>query len=199
MPFDRGYQAQLLALIAGLTAFGLVPRSVLEFESRTAASRLHHIFELLRSCRYSLHDLSRVETKRGLPRFNMPFEAGIAFALELSGRRHNCYLLERERGVLARACGDLSGIDPQVHNGSAEGVLHCLLNLFGRARHDIRMPDLEEFHQILRREVRDMRREGMGPRGLFEPASFRRLVLGGQAAALALKNEIQPPRLGANP
>jgi hypothetical protein len=48
------------------------------------ARRLDRILRLIRSCRYSFHDLSRVELDRNpppTPRFNMPFELGLAIGL----------------------------------------------------------------------------------------------------------------------
>lgn len=193
VPFDRAYEASLLALIAGITAFGLVPRSVLDIESDTTGTRLQRLFALLRSCRYSVHDLSRVEARRGEPRFNMPFEAGLACALELAGTAHRFYVLEQRRHRLQRTCSDLNGIDPQIHGGRTDGMLRCLLNLFGRARLDIAMSDLRVFYDLLLSEAREIRREGGGGLGLFEPAHFRRLVLFGQAAVQRLKDEIRPP------
>jgi hypothetical protein len=192
VPFDRDYEGHLLALIAGTTAFGLVPRSALDIEPETSGTRLQRLFTLLRSCRYSLHDLSRVGVGRGAPRFNMPFEAGLACALELAGSGHRFYVLERRRHRLQRTCSDLNGIDPQIHEGRPRGVLRCLLNLFGRAGLGIDVPDLLVFYEIMRSEAREIRRESLGGQGLFEPAHFRRLVLAGQATFDRLKNEVRP-------
>jgi len=53
------------------------------------ARRLDRIFDLIKSCRYSFHDLSRVELDvRGLasPRFNLPFELGLAVACDKQRR-----------------------------------------------------------------------------------------------------------------
>jgi hypothetical protein len=68
-----------MAYIAGITSFGLVPRATLEIPG--GKRRLDRIFTLIRGCRYSFHDMSRVEldSKRPpTPRFNMPFELGLA-------------------------------------------------------------------------------------------------------------------------
>jgi hypothetical protein len=66
-----------LAYIAALTAKGLAPRTTIEIPG--SVRRLDRILELIASCRYSFHDLSRVELGRSrprAPRFNMPFELG---------------------------------------------------------------------------------------------------------------------------
>ena len=82
VPYDEPYTDLFLALIAGLCSFGLDPRAALECAS--GERRLDRIFKLMMTCRYSLHDLSRVELDLGLPptpRFNMPFELGLMIAV----------------------------------------------------------------------------------------------------------------------
>ena len=67
--------------MAGLSALGLFPRATLEIPG--GERRLDRIFDLIQTCASSLHDLSRVELdqKRPItPRFNMPFELGLAVA-----------------------------------------------------------------------------------------------------------------------
>ena len=59
VPYDKPFLPLSLAYIAGLTAFGLTPRATLEIPGGTR--RLDRVFELIRNCRYSFHDLSRVE------------------------------------------------------------------------------------------------------------------------------------------
>ena len=59
IPYDDAFQSLYLAYVAGITSFGLVPRATLEIPG--GARRLDRIFDLIKSCRYSFHDLSRVE------------------------------------------------------------------------------------------------------------------------------------------
>jgi len=87
-PYDRRYERLYLAFIAGLSAFGLAPRATVELAG--SQRRLDRIVRLLRSCRYSFHDLSRVSLDRNppaTPRFNMPFELGLAVTPR---RRSSC-------------------------------------------------------------------------------------------------------------
>ena len=89
VPFDRKYEPLLIALVAGLTAFGLAPRCVLEIPPRE--DRLRRLHDLLSTCQASVHDLSPVGIYGSSPRcarFNMPFELGLAVARSLSGARH---------------------------------------------------------------------------------------------------------------
>lgn len=57
------------------------------------ARRLDRIFTLIQQCRYSVHDISRIQLDAGpprAPRFNMPFELGLAVAwASLNPQRHS--------------------------------------------------------------------------------------------------------------
>src|SRR5258708_34116075 len=90
VPYDDDYQDLYLALIAGLTSFGLDPRATLEVPGGTR--RLDRIFELMTSCQYSFHDLSRVQLDRKRPRgprFNLPFALGLLLGWSNTSRRAN--------------------------------------------------------------------------------------------------------------
>jgi len=83
VPYDDAFQHLYLAYIAGLAAKGLTPRATLEVPG--GVRRLDRILELIATCRYSFHDLSRVEvdTRRPItPGFNMAFELGLVVAWE---------------------------------------------------------------------------------------------------------------------
>src|SRR3990172_584065 len=85
-PFDDGYERLFLALVSALTGLGLVPRSVLEVHGTT--DRLRRLYGLIDQCEASVHDLSFVTLSANrprVPRFNMPFELGLAAAVALSG------------------------------------------------------------------------------------------------------------------
>ncbi len=79
IPYDPSFTKLYLAYIAGVSSFGLLPRATLEIPG--GEPRLDRILSLIRSCAYSLHDLSRVQLDPHppkTPRFNMPFELGLA-------------------------------------------------------------------------------------------------------------------------
>lgn len=78
VPYDRQFVPLFLAYVSGVCTFGLTPRVALELPG--GARRLDRIVELILSCRYSFHDLSRVELdvrRPATPRMNMPFELGL--------------------------------------------------------------------------------------------------------------------------
>jgi hypothetical protein len=80
--------ANCLAFIAGLSAYRLPPRATLEIPG--GRRRWDRILELIQSCRYSFHNLSRVQLDRKLPvtpRFSMPFELGLTVALQCVEQR----------------------------------------------------------------------------------------------------------------
>jgi len=91
------------------------------------------LFELIERCASSVHDLSRVELslrRPRVPRFNMPFELGLAVALSLSKGTHRWYLLEARDYRLQASLSDMNGFDPQIHHGTPTGILTALTNAF---------------------------------------------------------------------
>ncbi len=85
-PFDPQYKELYLALIASLCMLGLIPRSILEINREK--DRLTSIFKIINECRYSIHDLSRVDlSQKKYPGFNMPFEAGLAMVAQLTNSK----------------------------------------------------------------------------------------------------------------
>jgi hypothetical protein len=175
IPYDRQYESLYLAFIAGLSGFGLVPRATVEIPS--SDRRLDRIVKLIRECQYSFHDLSRVQLDRGkppTPRFNMPFELGLAvdWAL-LSNPKHQWFVFESRSHRLQKSLSDLNGTDPHVHNGEADGVLRGLMNALTRKVHRPTFAELSGIHSDLREAARKIRLEGAG--SLFEARPFHDL------------------------
>ena len=88
-----------MAYIAGLCAFRLEPRATLQIPG--CERRLDRILDLIGSCRYSFHDLSRVELSQkrpATPRFNMPFELGLAVAWERFKEPSHTWCVFESRG-----------------------------------------------------------------------------------------------------
>jgi hypothetical protein len=150
IPYDRKFERLFLAYICGVSAFGLIPRATLEIPSGTR--RLDRILDLLRTCRYSIHDLSRVELdnrKPRTPRFNMPFELGLTVALERisSNFQHDWYVCEAVGPRLMKSLSDLNGTDPQIHGGTVNGVFEGVCNIFVRQN---RQPTVQQMKNIYR-------------------------------------------------
>lgn len=96
-PYDEQFRDLFLAYVVGVCSFGLTPRTTLEIVG--GEQRLRRIAALVQSCRFSFHDLSRIEVDRkepATPRFNMPFEAGLAVMYSLIEKRalHTYFIFE---------------------------------------------------------------------------------------------------------
>ena len=137
VPFDSRYQPLFIALIASLVALGKRPTCVLEVPG-AGATRRDRIIDHIAGCEMSIHDLSRVSLSRAnalmVPRFNMPFELGLAIAIshfDRHHRKHGLVVLEERAHRLQLTLSDLNGLDPQVHGGTIRGIVRCMLNIFG--------------------------------------------------------------------
>jgi hypothetical protein len=175
VPFDPPFRPLFLALVVGLSALGFKPRSVLEVPAYTN-DRLRRIYQLISSCGASVHDLSRVEVSGPdqLPRFNMPFELGLAVAL-FQMRRHRFFVFEAQRFRLQRTLSDLNGYDPFIHEATARGVLHCLVDCFSEPTRAPNLSDLLDLHDTLSRVVGELETEH-GVDTPFSPSLFRQTV-----------------------
>lgn len=134
IPYDEDFHKLYLAYIVGIYQLRLVPfitAGILGGERR-----LDRILALIQSCRYSIHDLSRVElsvTPPATPRFNMPLELGLTITwAKLHPRRHTWFLWASERRRVQKSVSDLDGTDPFVHVATVKGVLSKLRNAFVR-------------------------------------------------------------------
>jgi hypothetical protein len=136
IPYDDEFRDLYIAYIVGLCQLGLVPHIASEIPG--GSRRLDKIFQLIKSCRYSIHDLSRVELSvapSAVPRFNMPLELGMTITWQkLRPRQHDWFVWEAEAYRLQISTSDLNGTDPNLHSGKPEGVLRELRNAFQRDR-----------------------------------------------------------------
>ncbi|HET8775557.1 MAG TPA: hypothetical protein VFP80_17290 [Thermoanaerobaculia bacterium] len=187
VPFDAGYESLFVTLVGTLTFLGQEPHCVLEV-GETGEGRLARIFELMRSCRVSVHDLSR----SGNPvRFNMPFELGLACALKLtSPADYEIFVLDGRPFRADRTLSDYKGRDPLIHNGTNDGMLGCVLDMFtpvvGYAASSFRnaAKELRKVTQALKADLRAT--------SVFRPAMFRLLV--NAASRIAMERGFIPPR-----
>ena len=183
IPYDHRYESLYLAFIAGLCAFGLTPRATIEIPG--ARRRLDRIIDLIRGCRYSFHDLSRVQLDRNspaTPRFNMPFELGLAVDWSLgAGSGHEWFVFESRPHRLSKSLSDLNGTDPYIHEGTVSGVLRGLMNALTRTSHRPELVDLTAIYRDLQTAARKIRTERGG--GLFEARAFQDLAVLAQQSA----------------
>src|SRR3972149_3354400 len=184
IPYDQEYEDLYLAFIAGLSGFGLIPRATLEIP--TSERRLDRIFRLIRGCRYSFHDLSRVELDREppvTPRFNMPFELGLAVAwAKMGGQGHQWFVFESAQHRLSKSLSDIGGTDPCIHYGTTLGILRALMNALLRNRRRPTVSVLEEIYRDLKGAANTLKTD-LRTKSLFEARAFRELVTFAGASA----------------
>lgn len=120
-PFDEDYRPCFEALLFIVAASGYAVRCALE-DTDGANIRFDKLRRLIAESPRTIHDLSRIElSKDALPRFNMPFELGLAMGAKCFGsarqRRSSALVLVRKDYILNAYLSDLGGNDPVSHNG----------------------------------------------------------------------------------
>jgi hypothetical protein len=154
IPYDKKFERLFLAYLAGISAFGMVPRATLEIPD--SSRRLEKILKLARSCGYSVHDLSRVQLDRSkprVPRFNMPFELGlcVADANRREGQKQNWFVFEAEANRIDKSLSDLKGTDPRIHDATVRSVMSGLCNIFRRPGRQPSVPQMMQIYRGLRK------------------------------------------------
>jgi len=173
VPYEPSYERVFTALIATLVALGRKPTIVAEVPDQ-GHGRLQRIYREMAGCRVSFHDLSLVKSK--LPRFNMPFELGIAWALqEQYPRRYDFFVFEAKPFRIQETLSDFNGIDPKVHGNTGKGAIAAALDCLGRKNNDLTVSDIHPLFLELRRISPDLKKENHSLR-LYSARTFRALV-----------------------
>lgn len=132
-PFDPEYWPLLEAILFAAYDCGFHPRSALEGEDSSQV-RIERIINLIRACRLSIHDISRIETDGDppLPRFNMPLELGLFLGAKAFGsgeqKRKAGVVLDAEPYRYQRYISDLAGQDIRAHGGDTRTVVRHVRN-----------------------------------------------------------------------
>src|SRR3954454_49587 len=132
-PFDSAYEPLLHGIIFAVHHIGLEPKLALS-TSDAGYLRLEKIMDLIESCRYSIHDISRtdLDPNHGLPRFNMAFELGLDLGCKRYGKRRHqektALILDVDRYRYRKFISDIAGLDIEEHNGSVVGVITVVRN-----------------------------------------------------------------------
>jgi hypothetical protein len=129
---------------------------------------------LISACGYSFHDLSRIQLTSGAPRFNMPFEVGLAVALARWRPAHQWFLFEAKPFRVQQTLSDLSGTDPYIHGEGSRRLLIALTDALVRATKQPTVDELGRIHRFLRDKSSGIRRN-YGT--LFGARAFRDLVV----------------------
>lgn len=135
-PFDDDYLPLLHALLFAIHDCGFVARFAVE-DAGAAEQRITKICRLIRESRLSIHDISRVELSRQqFPRFNMPFEAGLAYGATQFDRAQNrdMLVLEAEPFRDQITLSDLAGTDPRTHKNDPAQVVAAVRSFLARKK-----------------------------------------------------------------
>lgn len=129
-PFTADFRDLMNAIVFTVIACGFRPRAALE-AGNGGDIRVDKIVRLIKECSYSIHDLSAVELDaiNNLPRFNMPFELGLAIGLKKSSRSRSSFLiLERHAFTSQKCLSDIAGQDLQAHGGDVGKIISIVRN-----------------------------------------------------------------------
>jgi hypothetical protein len=128
VPFDAGFVRFFRAAVFTIEVCGYDARCALE-TSDSGTPRLHRILELIRECRLSLHDFSRIKADP-YPRFNMPFELGLVLGAGHFGgklqKQKKCLVLATKRYQYQKIISDISGQDIKNHQNQIGQVIACV-------------------------------------------------------------------------
>lgn len=137
-PFDADYLSLLHALVFSIHDCGYLARLAIE-DTGGAELRVDKITRLIRESRFSIHDISRVHVDAAspLPRFNMPFEAGVAFGAcrfdRVSAQRSRDFmLLEAQAYRDQRTLSDLAGQDTRAHENDPQLLIRHVRTFLAR-------------------------------------------------------------------
>jgi hypothetical protein len=183
LPYDSKFERLYLSYICAIHAIGMVPRVTLEIPG--GARRLDRIFGLIQRCKFSVHDLSRVQldaTAPRTPRFNMPFELGLAVAWEKTGKRqHVWFVMEVMQYRIAKSLSDLGGTDAYIHDGRIDGVFREMGNAFVRKK-KASVSQMRRVYREVRRSIPAILQR-CGAQSVFEARAFQEISYATNVAA----------------
>jgi hypothetical protein len=118
------------------------------------------------------------------PRFNMPFELGLAVSWTiLNPSEHNWYVLEMRPLRILKSLSDLNGFEPFVRGYGVDGALRTLTDIFLRPTEQRSAKELKKLYRSLIQQVPTIKKRSES-KTLFAPRAVQELVLAGQAAAI---------------
>lgn len=191
IPYDEKFRNLYVAYVVGLMYLGFEPHATLGISGGTP--RLDKIFAEIKKCSFSIHDLSRVEVDRNppcsTPRFNMPFELGLAVAWskQAEGKGHKWFVFESRPYRIQKSLSDLNGSDPNIHDGTVKGVLRELNNAFVRTHNRPSVPEMFQAYRLVARRLNAIVAEA-GAKSLFEASAFQSLCFAAKAASETVRD-----------
>jgi len=144
-PFDAGFQPIREAMTFTVFDCGFRPRTAMEVDDGSQV-RIDKIFDIIRDCKFGIHDISRTETdsQTGLPRFNMPLELGIFLGAKRYGqdrqKKKMCLILDREQHRYQAFISDIAGQDLRSHQGQPQQAIGIVRDWLRSVRPQVSIP-----------------------------------------------------------
>jgi hypothetical protein len=132
-PFDDTYEPIFNAIVFAVNDMGFRPKSAKD-ESNAGNVRFNKIQDLISTCKYSIHDISRTEldVATGLPRFNMPLELGLDLGCKRYGQSYHqekvILILDVNRFRYRDFISDIAGQDIEEHRSEDQEAINAVRN-----------------------------------------------------------------------
>jgi len=113
----------------------------------------------------------------------MPFELGLAVALDRSAHpNHSWILCETVPHRIKKSLSDLDGTDAYIHVGTVAGVLRALGNAFVGSSRQPTVTEMSQIYRLLRAQLRQILKKA-GARNPFNARVFKELCVVASTAA----------------
>lgn len=128
-PFDEKYKPLFEVIRFTLKVNGYHPVSAKDVND-SAETRFSKIIKFIKECRYSIHDISRtdLDIDNNLPRFNMPFELGLALGKKYFSEKSldRCLIMDIEQYRYQKFLSDIAGNDINAHENNEYKVIEIV-------------------------------------------------------------------------
>jgi hypothetical protein len=107
----------------------------------------------------------------------MPLELGLAlYRSHATKGKHRVYVFESKPYRTQRSTSDINGIDPQIHHGTAKGVMAGLRNILRQPGDVTTVPEMLCSYRTIKRKLPELMRNA-GGKSLFEASVFQDLTV----------------------
>jgi len=127
------------------------------------------------------------------PRFNMPFELGLAVSQDTLHRRARWYVCETMPHRVNKSLSDLDGTDVRIHSGTVRGLFAALGDIFVRKHRQPSAQQMYRIYLVLRRNLPTIMREA-GTTDPYRARVFRDLVLAAHAGSALWRTRMGKPQ-----
>ncbi|MCG8526969.1 MAG: hypothetical protein MI748_11345 [Opitutales bacterium] len=175
-PFDDNYWDLFRPLVFTILRLGCNPRYALE-RSDSSEARIAKIIQIIKKCKYGIHDLSRCKAKKKgeLFRLNMPLELGLDLGAKNYGTpkltTKKILIVEEERYRFQAAISDISNSDIKDHRGDPRRISKIVRDWLVQEADVIPLAPIKIWYQFtdcLAQIYDDLRQEGYSKEDIDE-------------------------------